>query len=139
MGKAESEVEQYLVNMVMSLGGIPYKFKSPARNNVPDRMCVFPGGGVMFVECKAPDGKLSVGQLHEIKRLQMRQQTVVVVSTKIEVDAVKHILTGGVNDGRVRGSHTANGGVSKNPEEGNPAGEQDSEAFKDLELRLRPF
>lgn len=112
MGQKENEVEQYLCKMVRELGGIPYKFTSPGRNSVPDRICVFPGGGVLFVECKAPDGKLSLGQIHEINLLQKLNQVVVVVSTKIEVDAIRYTLTGGdKNDQRIRGTHTSNQGV----------------------------
>ena len=35
-------------------GGKAYKFVSPGNPGVPDRICVFPGGAVVFVELKRP-------------------------------------------------------------------------------------
>lgn len=50
----ESAVEQNIVRQVKSLGGVAWKWVSPGRNGVPDRICILPGGRVIFVELKRP-------------------------------------------------------------------------------------
>lgn len=55
----ESDIERRLVQGVKKLGGRAYKFVSPGNVGVPDRLVVLPGGVVLFVEVKAPDGRLS--------------------------------------------------------------------------------
>lgn len=55
----EKQIEAYFVKKVKDLGGIAYKFVSPARRGVSDRVVVLPGGVVWFVELKAPGGRLS--------------------------------------------------------------------------------
>ena len=66
----ESDIERRLVQGVKKLGGKAYKFVSTGNVGVPDRLVVLPGGVVLFVEVKAPDGRLSPNQ-----RLQMRELT----------------------------------------------------------------
>lgn len=67
----EKSLEQKLVRAVKEKSGIAYKFTSPGHNGVPDRILVFPGGRVVFVEVKAPGrGRLSALQKQEIKRLK---------------------------------------------------------------------
>lgn len=39
----ESKIEKYLVERAEAKGGIAYKFKSPGRRNVPDRMILTDG------------------------------------------------------------------------------------------------
>ena len=46
----ESQLEQKLVSHITKLGGIAYKFSSPNRRSVPDRLCVMPNGRVF---CRA--------------------------------------------------------------------------------------
>lgn len=60
----ESTLERALREYVKRCGGRAYKFISPGNPGVPDRLCVFPGGLVVFVELKRPDVKdgLSVQQ-----------------------------------------------------------------------------
>ena len=50
----ESSVETKLCKFVKSLGGVAWKWVSPGRNGVPDRICLLPGGRVIFVELKQP-------------------------------------------------------------------------------------
>ncbi|WP_257834991.1 hypothetical protein [Burkholderia glumae] len=66
----EKTVEAYLVERVRALGGEPYKFTSPARASVPDRIVVLPPGRVYFIEVKRPGGKLTRGQEREHERLR---------------------------------------------------------------------
>lgn len=50
----ESTVEQNICRQVKSLGGVAWKWISPGRLGVPDRICIFPGGRIIFVELKRP-------------------------------------------------------------------------------------
>lgn len=75
----ESTVEKHLVKRVAAAGGIAYKFTSPARRSVPDRLSLLPvppehreivAKYVQFEECKAPGKKPTAGQLREHARLR---------------------------------------------------------------------
>lgn len=50
----ERDVEKRLIKPVRELGGLCLKFESPGYTGVPDRLLLFPGGRVVFVETKAP-------------------------------------------------------------------------------------
>jgi len=69
--KTEKEIEAYLVAGVKAMGGIAYKFVSPAHRGVSDRVVVLPEGIVWFVELKTEAGRLS--PLQEIFRSDMRR------------------------------------------------------------------
>ena len=85
----EREIERALVEAVAAAGGIAYKFTSPARRGVPDRLIVLPGGRVRFVEVKAPGGRLSKLQEIEIARLRRLGMRVDIVSS---IDQVRGIV-----------------------------------------------
>jgi len=55
----ESTIEKHLVTRVKALGGMAYKFTSPAHRGVADRVVCLPDGQTWFVELKAPNGRLS--------------------------------------------------------------------------------
>ena len=55
----ESIIEKHLVTQVKALGGMAYKFTSPAHRGVADRVVCLPDGQTWFVELKAPGGRLS--------------------------------------------------------------------------------
>jgi hypothetical protein len=69
----EKDVEQYLRDAVRSVGGEAYKFTSPNRRSVPDRVCVFPQSDgtvrIVFVECKRPGSTWTEKQKRERDRL----------------------------------------------------------------------
>ena len=50
----ESIVEKKFAAEVKKRGGLAAKFVSPGLNGVPDRLVLFPGGRMAFVELKAP-------------------------------------------------------------------------------------
>jgi hypothetical protein len=83
---AEKTIEQYLIKRVKDLKGVAYKFTSPNRRGVPDRLCLFPHGLSVFVECKRPGGVLTALQDTEIKKLNSMGHRAVCVSTKEEID-----------------------------------------------------
>ena len=53
----EKTVEQKLVSEVKKAGGICPKWVAPGFDGVPDRIAMFPGGKIAFVEVKAPGKK----------------------------------------------------------------------------------
>lgn len=54
----EKEIEKKLRLAVRNAGGVALKFVSPGTDGVPDRILLFPGGQIAFVETKAPGKKL---------------------------------------------------------------------------------
>lgn len=84
----EKIIENYLCEQVRTiLHGIPYKFTSPGRRSVPDRMCVV-NGHIFFVECKATDKQLTDAQARERRRLQDKNQWVYMVNSKHQVNII---------------------------------------------------
>lgn len=55
----ESEIEKHFVWAVERMGGITYKFTSPGRKGVADRIACLPDGSTWFVELKTKGGRLS--------------------------------------------------------------------------------
>lgn len=84
----EREIEAYLVRKVKAKGGIAYKFTSPQRRSVPDRLVVLPTGRMFFVELKAPGKVPTRLQVHEHEVLRGLGQLVFVVDSKEGVDAL---------------------------------------------------
>lgn len=82
----ESEVEKHLVKRVKERGGVPYKFVSPARKGVPDRLCALPGGAIIFCELKAPGQEPRPDQSREHQRLRDLGCKVLVLDSKQQVD-----------------------------------------------------
>ena len=67
---SEKYLERALCDGMKELGGVAYKFVSPGHRGVPDRMCVLPGGQVVFVELKSYGKKPTPLQEIEINRLK---------------------------------------------------------------------
>jgi hypothetical protein len=55
----EKQIEAYFVKRVKELGGIAYKFTSPAHRGVADRIACLPDGSTWFVELKTEGGRMS--------------------------------------------------------------------------------
>lgn len=93
----EKQVEEHLTRRVKAAGGLPYKFTSPARRSVPDRLCLLPVSPehraivaryVRFVEAKRPGGKPTSSQLREHERLRELGYFVTTVDSKGAVDGL---------------------------------------------------
>jgi hypothetical protein len=80
-------------------GGIAYKFISPGRDSVPDRICILPGF-VVFVECKGEGNKPTPKQHRELTRLGKLKMNVFVVDTKAGVDNLMERIEPYVDDGK---------------------------------------
>lgn len=90
----EKDIEADLCDMIKSFGGTAYKFTSPARPSVPDRLCVLPKGLMFFAELKAPGKKPTEAQQREISKLQTLGVTVFVVSDFVGVATLRKFITG---------------------------------------------
>jgi hypothetical protein len=82
----EREIEMYLRDQVRKAGGKAYKFESPGNDGVPDRIVIFPGNRIYFVELKRPGGKPRPLQVAKIKELKKFGCKVGVIDTKEKVD-----------------------------------------------------
>lgn len=75
----ERDIEAYLRRQIEKEGGQFWKFVSPERAGVPDRIAIFPDGRTVFVELKAAAGVLTKIQKHQIALLVRANQQVCVV------------------------------------------------------------
>jgi hypothetical protein len=66
----EKAIEQKLVKAVRDSGGLALKLVCPGFNGVPDRLLLFMGGKVAFVEVKAPGEKPRPLQVHRMEQLR---------------------------------------------------------------------
>lgn len=66
----ESTVERKLTIEVKKRGGVSPKFVSPGLDGVPDRLVLFSGGRLAFVEVKAPGQKMRPLQLLRKRQLE---------------------------------------------------------------------
>lgn len=87
----ERDIEQYLVDTIAKLGGKAFKFSSPSNKAVPDRICVIPNGGIVFIECKATLKKPTPLQLKVINYLRSLGQKVLVVDSKEMIDTLYEV------------------------------------------------
>lgn len=82
----ESRIEQHLVDVVKDMGGIAYKFKSPGRANVEDRLVMLPRARLWLVELKATGEKPNEAQLREHARHRALGFNVIVLDSIEAVD-----------------------------------------------------
>lgn len=73
MGK-ESDTEKKLGEFARARGCLYYKFSSPARRGVPDRLIIAPNGRCLFLELKAPKKTPTALQRREIELLRGNRQ-----------------------------------------------------------------
>lgn len=80
----EKEIEKKVCEHAKKLGCLVYKFTSPARRSVPDRLFVMPHGrGVFFIEFKRKGQKPTASQEVEIEKIK-KQGTEVFVVDNVE-------------------------------------------------------
>ena len=77
----ERDVERALIRQVRKAGGLCLKFVSPGWDGAPDRVCLWPGGRIMFVELKAPGKKPRPLQIRRIEQLRELGFEVLVVDS----------------------------------------------------------
>lgn len=84
----ESTIENKLKKAVESVGGLCPKWVSPGRRGVPDRICIFPDGVIVFAEVKKPGGRLHPLQKKYIGLLEERGHHVIVVDSDEKIQEV---------------------------------------------------
>lgn len=78
----EKDIEKKVCDYAKKLGCLCYKFASPARRSVPDRLFIMPGGrGVFFIEFKRLGCKPTPAQEIEIAKIKKQGICVFVVDT----------------------------------------------------------
>lgn len=75
----ESQIERAACTYAKSLGMLPYKFTSPGRAGVPDRVFLCPDKSVFFIEFKCATGRLSALQSNEHRIIRKHGHEVHVV------------------------------------------------------------
>lgn len=84
----ERAIEERLVGRVKAAGGMAMKWVSPGLSGVPDRICVLPGGRIVFVELKAPGKQPTALQVRVHEMLRRLGAEVHVIDSKEGVDAL---------------------------------------------------
>jgi len=89
----EKEIEKHFDWAVQRLGGKTWKFTSPGRKGVADRIACLPDGTTWFVELKTTTGRLS--ELQKVFADEMRRlnQNYACLWTKEQVDAFVETLS----------------------------------------------
>ncbi len=83
----ENEIEIYFVWTVERKGGRTYKFTSPSRRGVADRIACLPDGNTWFVELKTKGGRLSELQKLFANEMALLKQKYACLWTKEQIDA----------------------------------------------------
>ena len=84
----ESAIERRLVTEAVKRGGLAPKFVSPGLDGVPDRLLLFPGGKLAFVEVKAPGEKPRPLQRRRIEQLTALGFQVYVLDSKEQIGEI---------------------------------------------------
>jgi hypothetical protein len=88
----EKEIEGKVCDYAKSKGLLAYKFTSPARAAVPDRMFITQDGRVFFCEFKAAGKKPTDAQAREHHRLREHKVNVFVIDSidegKVMIDVM---------------------------------------------------
>jgi hypothetical protein len=77
----ESKIEAAVCDYAKGKGLLVYKFTSPSRRAVPDRMFILPWGQVFFIEFKATGAKPTVPQEREHAKLRDQNSSVYFVDS----------------------------------------------------------
>ena len=89
----EKTIEQKLAQSVKATGGLALKFVSPGMAGVPDRLLLFPGARIAFVELKAPSQKPRPLQLHRHDQLRALGFKVYVLDNAEKIGEIINELT----------------------------------------------
>jgi hypothetical protein len=90
----EKDIEGKVCEYARSKGVLAYKFTSPARAAVPDRLFIAPDGRVWFCEFKAEGKKPTPAQEREHTRLRQQKVIVLVIDNVIEGKNMIDLMVG---------------------------------------------
>ena len=97
----ERDIERKLKRKVEGVGGICFKFLSSV-SGVPDRICLFPGGVIVFVETKRWGGKPRPLQERVIRKIRQLGFRVEVIDSEEGIEK----LISSVGTGKKNGDET---------------------------------
>jgi hypothetical protein len=80
----EKDIEAKICDYARSKNVLAYKFTSPARAAVPDRLFIAPDGRIWFCEFKREGAKPTAAQDREHTRLRQSKVNVFVIDNVIE-------------------------------------------------------
>ena len=90
----EKQIEKRVCEYAKELGMLVYKFTSPGRVGVPDRMFICPKGLVFFIEFKRPGGTSTAPQAREQERIESYGLNVFVIDDVAKGKLVLDIMWG---------------------------------------------
>ena len=90
----EKIIERKLIKAAKNMGGICPKFISPGYDGVPDRIVLFPGGRIAFVEVKAPGKTLRPLQVRRKRQLESLGFKVYVLDAAEQIDEILKAIGG---------------------------------------------
>lgn len=92
----EKDIERRMVRAFHERGALAWKFSSPGRQGVPDRIVLMPCGRVAFIELKTERGTLSPIQRNTIDRMrELGQDVRVVYGAQQAMQVVEELMGGG--------------------------------------------
>jgi len=80
----EKDIESAVCTYAKEQGMLVYKFTSPSRRSVPDRMFITLRGQVFFIEFKRKGEPLTPGQAREHQRLKEQNVSVYVIDSIVD-------------------------------------------------------
>ena len=90
----ERIIESKLTRATKAMGGLALKFISPGYDGVPDRIVLFPGGRIAFVEVKAPGKALRPLQVRRKRQLELPGFKVYVLDAAEQIDEILKAIRG---------------------------------------------
>ena len=90
----EKIIERKLIKAAKNMGGLALKFISPGYDGVPDRIVLFPGGRIVFVEVKAPGKALRPLQVRRKRQLESLGFKVYVLDAAEQIDEILKAIGG---------------------------------------------
>ena len=92
----EKQIEAKVCDYAKSKGVLAYKFTSPARAAVPDRLFIAPDGRVWFCEFKRAGAKPTAAQDREHTRLRQQNVNVFVIDNLDEGRSMVDLMVMGL-------------------------------------------
>ena len=88
----EKQIEAKVCEYAKVRGWLTYKFTSPGRASVPDRLFISPMGKCVFIEFKREGQKPTAAQAREHERLREQKVSVFVVDNVKDGQAIVDVM-----------------------------------------------